>query len=92
MSKRKIYSAIDAAAMRRRRRAFLPVGRQELCDYVADFALEFHDVTSSNHMKFLSYLLAIVVEEAVHQSQLAADSEPAPPGATDPSNNSETED
>jgi hypothetical protein len=72
MSKKKIYSAIDAAAMRRRKRAYLPVGRQELCDYVADFALEFHQVTSDNDMRFLSYLLAMVVEEAVHQSNIAA--------------------
>jgi hypothetical protein len=73
MSKRKIYSAIDAAAMQRRRRAFLPVGRRELCDYVADIASELGHVTCSNDMKFLSYLLAMVVEEAVHQSSLASD-------------------
>jgi len=72
MSTRKIYSAIDAAAMRRRKRAYLSVGRQELCDYVADFALEFHQVTSDNDMRFLSYLLAMVVEEALHQSKVAA--------------------
>ena len=83
MSKRKIYSAIDAAAMRRRKRAYLPVGRRELCDYVADFALEFHQVTSDNDMRFLSYLLAMVVEEAVHQSNLA--SEPALPSSASPS-------
>ncbi len=75
MSKRKLYSAIDAAAMRRRKRAHLPVGRRELCEYVMDFALEFHEVAISNDMKFLSYLLAMVVEEAVHQSEIAADSE-----------------
>src|SRR5262245_44497832 len=50
-----------------------PVGRRELCDYVADFASEFHQVASSNDMRFLSYLLAMVVEEAVHQSNLASD-------------------
>jgi hypothetical protein len=43
-------------------------------------------------MRFLSYLLAMVVEEAVHQSRIAADLESAPPVATDPSNNPETED
>ena len=84
MSKRKIYSAIDAAAMRRRRGAFLPVGRRELCDYVADFASEFHQVASTNDMRFLSYLLAMVVEEAVHQSNLASDRDP-------PSGDSQTE-
>jgi hypothetical protein len=84
MSKRKLYSAIDAAAMRRRKRAHLPVGRRELCEYVMDFALEFHEVAISNDMKFLSYLLAMVVEEAVHQSEIAADSESAPADDTSP--------
>ena len=76
MSKRKIYSAIDAAAMVRRRRAHLPVQRRELCEYVTDLTLALHDVTSSSKdMKFLSYLLAIVVEEAAHQAERAADAE-----------------
>jgi hypothetical protein len=83
MSK-KIHSAIDAAAMRRRKRAFLPVGRRELCDYVADVASEFGQVASSNDMRFLSYLLAMVVEEAVHQSRIAADSESPPSAAASP--------
>jgi hypothetical protein len=68
------------------------VGRRELCDYVADIASEFGQVASSADMRFLSYLLAMVVEEAVHQSRIAADLESAPPVATDPSNNPETED
>ena len=74
MSK-KIYSAIDAGAMRRRRRAFLPVGRRELCDYVADIASQFHQVASSNDMRFLSYLLAMVVEEAVHQARITSEND-----------------
>jgi len=49
-----------------------------------DFALEFHEVAISNDMKFLSYLLAMVVEEAVHQSEIAADSESAPGDDTSP--------
>jgi hypothetical protein len=86
MSTRKIYSAIDAAAMRRRRKAFLPVSRQELCDYVADFALDFHQVATNKDMRFLSYLLAMVVEEAVHQSDLASGREvPSSDLPTDPS-------
>jgi hypothetical protein len=84
MSKRKIYSAIDAAAMQRRRRAFLPVGRRELCDYVADIASQFDQLASNNDMRFLSYLLAMVVEEAVHQSRIVADSGLAPPAAPTP--------
>jgi hypothetical protein len=80
MSKRKIYSAIDAAAMVRRRKAHLPVARRELCEYVTDFALAFHGVTNSKDMKFLSYLLAMVIEEAMHQSELAAEPESPPPG------------
>jgi len=81
MSKRKIYSAIDAAAMVRRRKAHLPVGRRELCEYVTDFSLVFRGITNSNDTKFLSYLLAMVVEEAMHQSELAAQLESAPPDA-----------
>jgi hypothetical protein len=69
MSKKKIYSAINAAAMRRRGRTSLSVGRRELCDYVTEIASEFRQA-SSNDMKFLSYLLAMVVEEAVHQSRV----------------------
>jgi hypothetical protein len=47
------------------RRAFLHVGRRELCDYVADIASAFGQVASSNDMRFLSlsYLLAMVVEK-----------------------------
>jgi hypothetical protein len=72
---RKIYSAIDAAAMRRRKKAYLAVGRRELCDYVADIASEFHQAASGNDLRFLSYLLAMVVEEAVHQSKIAPESD-----------------
>ena len=86
MSKRKLYSAIDAAAMRRRGRTSLSVGRRELCDYVTEIASEFRQAASSNDMKFLSYLLAMVVEEAVHQSEIAADSESAPADDTSPPN------
>lgn len=84
MSKKKIYSAINAAAMRRRGRTSLSVGRRELCDYVTEIASEFRQAASSNDMKFLSYLLAMVVEEAVHQSEIAADSESAPADDTSP--------
>lgn len=86
MSKKKIYSAINAAAMRRRGRTSLSVGRRELCDYVTEIASEFRQAASSNDMKFLSYLLAMVVEEAVHQSEIAADSESAPADDTSPPN------
>jgi hypothetical protein len=73
MSKKKIYSAIDAAAMRRRGTTSLSVGRRELCDYVTDIASEFRQAASSNDMRFLSYLLAMVVEEAVHQSRVTSE-------------------
>jgi hypothetical protein len=84
-----LRDAIDAVARRRSRRGTLSVGRRALCDYVADMTSEFGQLAKSHDLRFLSYLLAMVVEEAVHQSQLAADSESAPPVAARPSNNPE---
>jgi hypothetical protein len=72
----KVDNAIDAAARRRSRRATLSVGRRELCDYVAEMASEFGELARSHELKFLCFLLEMVVEEAVHQSRIAAGSPP----------------
>jgi hypothetical protein len=77
---RKVNNAIEAAAQRRLRRATLSVGRRELCDYVVEIASEFGHLVRGHDLRFLAYLLAMVCEEAVHQSRIASDTL-SPPGA-----------
>jgi hypothetical protein len=77
---RKISAAMNSLAQRGARRATLSVERGDLCVYLADFASEFDRLAKGHDdLRFLSYLLGLVLEEAVRQSSIAMDAGP-PPG------------
>jgi len=80
---RKIDNVIEAAARQRGQRATLSVGRFELCDYVADVAAELASLAKAHDLRFLSYLLGMVVEEAKNQSRIASECRHLPPASAD---------
>ena len=67
---RKVNNALDAAIRRREQRATLSVGRRELCSYVADISSVFAHLARSHDLRFLTYLLAMVIEEAAYQARI----------------------
>ena len=80
---RKVDNVIEAVARQRGQRATLSVGRCELCDYVADVSAEFASLAKMNDLRFLAYLLGMVVEEAANQSRIASESRGLPSASAD---------
>jgi hypothetical protein len=90
---RKPIAAIDNLAQRASRRSTLTVPRRDLCVYLADFAAEFERLAKGHHnTQFLSYLLGLVLEEAVTQSRILAEAEAPPKAAAEPKTSSPFED
>ena len=80
---RKIDNLIEAAARQRGQKATLSVGRSELCDYVADVATELASLARMKDLRFLAYLLEMVVEEAKNQSRIASKCRHLPAASAD---------